>query len=265
VIISVCVIPGTIVTGTSLRSESNTFANRSGKNSSSALPTNTTIGLRDELAKRPYAPQEVHGYGVASFCILDLRGITVAPLTTQIGLTSISCAPRYAVLDMSLEQETPAVFVSERQTNSAFGAWFTSLGFSAPHPQVQAAMSHQDDQTLLRVESPDDGLLFAATVRPSAETKSTLFSSPQEFAYFIAQGVSSYGCSRHGSRLTKVDLQKDDATYTPLEVSNLGGAFADDWQRHGGVLDSAFLTRGGRYEWTYHGLTDECVQDRTAS
>jgi hypothetical protein len=34
------------------------------------------------------APQEVRGYGVASFCILDLRGITVAPLTTQIGLTS---------------------------------------------------------------------------------------------------------------------------------------------------------------------------------
>jgi hypothetical protein len=211
------------------------------------------------------APQEVRGYGVASFCILDLRGITVAPLTTQIGLTSISCAPRYAVLDLSLEQETPAVFVSERQTNSAFGAWFTSMGFSAPHPQVQAAISYQDDRTLLRVESLDDGLLFAATVRPSAETKSTLFSSPQEFAHFIAQGVSSYGCSRHGSRLTKVDLQKDDAAYTPLEVSNLGGAFADDWQRHSGVLDSAFLTRGGRYEWTYHGLTDECVEDRTLS
>ena len=34
-----------------------------------------------------------------------------------------------------------AIFVSERQTNSAFGAWFTSMGFSAPHPQVQAAIS----------------------------------------------------------------------------------------------------------------------------
>ena len=51
-------------------------------------------------------PQEVGGYGVASFCILDLRGITVAPLTTQIGLTSISCAPRYAALDLSREQAT---------------------------------------------------------------------------------------------------------------------------------------------------------------
>ncbi|HEX4577292.1 MAG TPA: hypothetical protein VH117_08070 [Edaphobacter sp.] len=205
-------------------------------------------------------PQEVHGYGIASFCILDLRGITVAPLTTTIGLSSISCAPRYAVLDLSCGQATPAVFVTERQTNSAFGAWFTSLGFSAPHPQVEAVIDHQDERTLLRVDSSDDGLLFAATVRPSTETNSELFPSQQEFADFIAQGVSSYGRSRHGSRLTKVDLQKDDGEYTPLEISNLDGAFVDDWQRHGGVFDSGFRTRGGRYEWTYRGLTDEVSQ-----
>jgi hypothetical protein len=206
------------------------------------------------------APQGVHGYGVASFCILDLRGITVAPLTTSIGLASISCARRYAVLDVSREQASSAVFVTERQTNSAFGAWFTSLGFSAPHPQVEAVIDHQDDRTVLRVDSPDDGLLFTANVRPSAALTSELFASPQEFADFIAQGVTSYGRSRHGSRLTKVDLHKDDADYTPLEVSKLGGALADDWQRHGGLFDSAFRTGGGRYEWTYHGLTDEGMQ-----
>jgi hypothetical protein len=33
----------------------------------------------------------------------------------------------------------------------------------------------------------------------------------------------------------------------------------DDWQRHGGVFDSAFSTAGGRYEWTYHGLTEESL------
>jgi hypothetical protein len=211
------------------------------------------------------APQEVRGYGVASFCILDLRGITVAPLTTQIGLSSISCAPRYAVLDVSHEQASPAVFVTERQTNSAFGAYFTALGFSAPHPEVEAVIDHQGDRTLVRVNSLDGGSLFAATVCPSAAPKSELFASPQEFADFIAQGVSSYGRSRHGSRLTKVDLHKEDATYAPLEVSNLGGAFVEDWQDHGGVFDSAFRTSGGRYEWTYLGLTDECVSARTMS
>ena len=79
-------------------------------------------------------PQTVNGYGVVSFCLLDLRNITVAPLPTIAGLSSISCAPRYAVMDLSHDPPTPSVFVTERQTNSAFGAWFTSLGFSAPHP-----------------------------------------------------------------------------------------------------------------------------------
>ena len=191
------------------------------------------------------APQEVRGYGVASFCILDLRGITAAPLTTQIGLTSISCAPRYAVVDLSLEQATPAVFVSERQTNSAFGAWFTSMGFSASHPQVQAAIALSGRPNSVARRKPGRRTALCRDRPPFRRSRNlTLFSSPQEFAYFIAQGVSSYGRSRHGSRLTKVDLQKDDGAYTPLEVADLGGAFVDDWQGHGGVLDSAFLTRG---------------------
>jgi hypothetical protein len=149
--------------------------------------------------------------------------------------------------------------VTERQTNSSFGAWFTSLGFSAPHPQVEAVIDHQDDRILLRVHSRDDGLLFSGSVRLSATQNSELFTSPQEFADFIAVGVSSYGLSRHGSRLTRVDLHKDDANYTPLEVTDLGGAFPDDWQRHGGIFDSAFRTGGGRYEWTYRGLTEESL------
>ena len=124
------------------------------------------------------APQEVHGYGVASFCVLDLGGITVVPLTTSIGLDSISCARRYAVLDVSREQSSRAVFVTERQTNSAFGAWFTSLGFSAPHPQVEAVIDHQDDRTLSGVDSPDGGLLFTANVGPPAALNSELFASP---------------------------------------------------------------------------------------
>ena len=202
-------------------------------------------------------PHEEQGYGVASFCILDLRGITVAPLTTSVGFTSINCAPRYAVHDLSRGKTANAVFVTERQTNSAFGAWFTSLGFPAAHRQVEATIHRREEATLLRVNDVDGALLFAATVRHSDAVHSEMFASAQAFADFIALGVSSYGPSRHPSRLTKVDLHKDDATYTPLAASNLEGTFVTDWQQHGGVFDSAFHTDGGRYQWTYHGLTDE--------
>ncbi len=201
-------------------------------------------------------PEEIRGFGVVSFCILDLRGITVAPLPTAVGLTSISCASRFAVWDTSGEQANHAVFVPERQTNSAFGSWFTRQGFSAPHPHVEAAMEHEEDQVSVRVSSREKGLLFSAVVRPSAASRSELFSSSREFAGFIAQGISSYGTSRHGSRLTKVDLYKDDADYTPMAASELRGVLPNEWQSHGGVFDSAFHTLGGRYEWVYHGMTE---------
>lgn len=202
------------------------------------------------------APQVINGYAVVSYCLLDLRNITVAPLPGTFGLNSISCAPRYAVLDKTQSAASPAVFVTERQTNSSFGAWFTTLGFSAPHPHVEASIEHEDGQTRLVVMQTDGPPIFEAQVRPASALNSQLFSSTRAFADFIAEGVSSYGLSRHGNRLTKMDLHKEDATYEALETLQIGGPIVAQWEADGAVLDSAFRTSGGRYEWTYHGLTE---------
>ncbi len=210
-------------------------------------------------------PQPINGYGVVSFCILDLRGITVAPLPTLAGLRSISCAPRYAVLDASKEGAPPAVFVTERHTNSEFGAWFTTLGFSAPHPHVNAAIEHREDGTALRVSDPEQGDLFSASVRPTQALDSELLASKEAFAEFIAEGVSSYGRSRYEGRLTKLDLYKEDADYEVLAVDDVGGPLVERWQEAGAVLDSAFRTSGGRYEWAYHGLTEKEAEERFES
>lgn len=200
------------------------------------------------------APQEVNGFAVASFCILDLRGITVAPLAPTFGLASVSCAPRYAVLDCSAGAETPAVFVTTRWTSSAFGAWLTSLGFSAPHPHARARIARSGETVALHAET-DQGLLLDARVAPGEGERSRLFASAEAFAGFIAAGVSSYGTSRHGTRLTRVDLRKSDHAYTPLRVERIDSPVVRGWVDAGAVLDSAFHTSGGVYEWRYHGLT----------
>ena len=213
--------------------------------------------LRKYLPVAWLEPQLINGFAVASYCLLDLRHITVAPLAPKVGLHSLSCAPRYAVLDMSGEQSKPAVFVTERQTNSAFGAWFTTLGFSAPHPHVEAAIRQENGVWDINVQQPAGEPIFAARVRRTDAADSSLFSTTSAFADFIAQSVSSYGLSRHDARLTKIDLRKQDRTYEPLEVLALSGPAAEAWQADGAVLDSAFRTAGGCYEWTYLGLTDE--------
>ena len=48
-----------------------------------------------------------------------------------------------------------------------------------------------------------------------------------------------------------VDLHKEDHGYTPLDVLTLESPLLALWQAGGAVLDSAFRTGGGRYEWTY--------------
>ena len=200
------------------------------------------------------SPQPVQGYGVASFCLLDLRHITVAPLPTTIGLHSLSCAPRYAVLDYSGGEPKPAVFVTERQTSSAFGAWFTGLGFSCHHPFAPARITHHEGGADIQVEEDEGALQFSASVCAAKRTPSELFASVEEFGAFIAQGVTSYGLSRHRNRLTQVDLHKEDHGYEPLEVCSLQSPLLEHWQAQGAVLDSAFHTSGGRYQWSYHGL-----------
>jgi hypothetical protein len=199
-------------------------------------------------------PQPVNGYGVVSFCVLDLRNITVAPLPAVAGLASLNCAPRYAVLDLSQPSPAPAVYVTERQTNSAFGAWLTLMGCPAPHPYVEVDVGREDDRVTLRVSGRDGGPLFSASVRPAETFASELFPSLEAFTGFIAQGVTSNGRSKHPGRLTKVDLHKEDAAYEPLSALEVSGSLVDDWYGGGAVLDSAFFTSGGRYEWTYQGL-----------
>lgn len=201
-------------------------------------------------------PQPVSGYGVVSFCLLDLRNITVAPLPTVAGFTSLNCAPRYAVLDVSQPSPTPAVYLTERHTDSAFGSWFTSRVWPASHPYAEVDVRRENDRVVLRVSGRGGRTLFAASVRPAETLDSELFPSLDAFTGFIAQGVTSYGRSRYPGRLTKVELRKTDGAYAPLSALEVSGALVEEWYGSGAVLDSAFRTFGGRYEWSYRGLID---------
>jgi hypothetical protein len=189
--------------------------------------------------------------------LLDLRNITIAPLPPKAGLHSLSCAPRFAVVDHSVTPSRPAVFLTERQTNSAFGAWFTSLGFSAPHPYAEVNIEAGDNLWNIQAGQPHGQPLFKAIAHPSPKCDSQIWKTTDDFAAFIAQGVSSYGLSIRGSRLTMLDLHKQDGAYESLQIETLSGSVIDEWQKAGAVFDSAFRTSGGRYEWTYRGLTDE--------
>jgi hypothetical protein len=142
-------------------------------------------------------PAQIYGHAIASFSVLDLRNISIRPMPMSVGLASLSCAPRYAVVDRSVDPPTPAV---------------------------------------------------------ASDLHDSIF-TPASFKEFVAQGVSSYGRSIHGTRLTRVNLHKQDDSSQPLDVGRCSGVAIDDWLAAGAVLDSAFQTSNGKYEWEYLGLT----------
>lgn len=196
-------------------------------------------------------PQVVNDWGVVSFCVLDLRRLTIAPLPAVAGLRSMSCAVRFAVLD---EAGSACVFVPARQTSSRLGARFTRLGFSAPHDLVEIDRApHEEGGTELAVTGGGE-TAFDTWLRPRATMQSGVFDGIDDFASFLAAGQRSYGNSRHAGRLTVVDLHKADAGYEPLSIERAGGTFIERWQAVGGEIDSAFRTENARYEWKYYGL-----------
>ena len=194
------------------------------------------------------SPQIIDGWAIASFCILDLRNITVAPLPTVAGWWSLSCAERWGTLDPS-----PAVFVTERLTSSRLGSAVTRLGFSAPHDVVDIALAK--DRWTARLLAQRDGIpLLDARLRRGGEGSGSVFDGVASFSRFVAEGVRSYGTSRYPGRLTVLDLHKTENRYEPLAIERVTGGFVDRWAAVGGEIDSAFRTVDADYEWRYHGL-----------
>lgn len=199
-------------------------------------------------------PQLIDGQAIISFCTLQLRNITVAPLPTVVGLSILSCAYRFAVLDTTQPVATPAVYVPARYTNNRFGSWFTYQGFSCPHPLIQATISTQAGTKTLSITHADGAPLFDAVFADTDTPQSTLFDTADRFASFIKAGVTSYGNSIRGTQLTRVDLRKTETAFTPLVVHSWQDQLLSAQDDGEIVLDSAFSTAGGQYQWTYHGL-----------
>lgn len=197
-------------------------------------------------------PQVVGGAAVASFCVLDLDQVTFGPIPDQLGLRNVNCALRFGVIDR--DSGTPAVYVSERNTDSRLGAFITSLGFPGHHRLVGVAIEPDVAGRAIRIDD-GDRLVFAARMNPGRALTSTQFVSLDEFADFIAGGVRSYCPSRTPGQFSIVDLHKDDPTYSPLAIRDLQHDLFGDWgiSHADAPLDSAIHTRDGRYVWEYVG------------
>lgn len=211
----------------------------------------------DELKKHlpvPWLqPQVFNGWGIISFCILDIDKITIAPIPPIFNYQTTSCAYRAGVFDHSNGAAVPSVYITDRNSNltliAKLGPWLLADAL----PMVTPSIKHLGDQVNIQVNYADGQKLFCASAR-LGEFKSSLFSSLDDFKSFILAGVSSYTPSVYLGKMTRVDLHKSDTVYAAM-VGEVDYSWLDgSWNESPLELDSVIRATGGTYKWVYKGL-----------
>jgi len=198
-------------------------------------------------------PRLFNGYGVVSFCLLKLKGVTLWPLPTSMGIDSISCAYRCAVMDTSSSAPEPSVYILGRSTNVPIVGKLGTVLFSGDMKVMNVSIEERPDACDIRVSDSQGKSIFAAHTKYSSDLKSKLFQSVDEFVTFIKGGLSSYTPSTRTGKMSRVDLVEDSNTYRPLDAQIDYTTLRDEWKGSGLEFDSAFHATGGLYRLAYLG------------
>ena len=214
--------------------------------------------LRKRLPVPWLEPQIVNGYSIVSFCILWLEKLTLKPIPSIIPFSTISCAYRIGVVDVSESIPAPSVYVIDRWADLRLIAMLGPIILHDTIPVIKAAIGHDNNGgTRVQMSYTDGAALFSASVQPRFEgLGSSVFPAVDDFATFIKNGVGSYGPSLEQGKLTKVDLVKEEVDYQPL-VANIDFSELNEesWSDAGMEFDSAVRAKtGAKYVWTYRGL-----------
>ncbi len=221
--------------------------------------------LQSRLPVSWLKPRLVNGYGVVSFCMLRLKGVTLWPLPTSMGIDSTSCAYRCAVTDASDMQPEPSVYILGRSTNIPVVSKLGTALFSGDMQLIHTSIKDSPVRVDVSASRVDGRLLFAASIaRGPKRLDSKLFSSLDEFVAFIKGGLSSYTPSTRPGRYSRVDLTEDSNQYMPVEASIAYSELDDAWKDAGLVFDSAFHATGGLYRLKYLGSVQDSGREPVA-
>ena len=207
-------------------------------------------------------PRNINGYGVVSFCLLKLKGLTVWPLPSAMGLNTTSCAYRCAVTDISGEKPEPSVYVLGRNTDLSLISYLGPALFSGNIEKIDALINKDNPETTgIDAKYSDGRTMFSATVNNSRSPQaSELFESVDSFESFIKRGASSYTPSTQNNKYSRVDLETDSNAYVPVNAKIHVNCLDDDWEGTDLIFDSAYRAGGKQYKLKHLGsVSEQCA------
>jgi len=218
------------------------------------------LTLHHRLPVKWLKPRLVNGYGVVSFCLLRLKGVTLWPLPTSMGIDSTSCAYRCAVTDASGKQPEPSVYILGRSTNIPIVSRLGTMLFSGDMRLIRTSIKHRFDHVDVQASEVNGRKLFTAEIKPTGNLSSKLFDSIDAFVSFIKGGLSSYTPSTRAGHLSRVDLVEDSNSYRQVDANVDYSRLDEDWKSSGLEFDSAFHAIGGFYRLKYLGSIKGQIQ-----
>lgn len=196
----------------------------------------------------------INGYGVVSFCLLKLKGLTVWPLPAGLGLSTTSCAYRCAVTDTSGGKSEPSVYVLGRNTDMSIISYLGPTIFSWHIEKIETSISKTSQNVEIDAKYSDGSQMFSATINHSKiRTHSELFNSAESFDSFIKIGASSYTPSINHNKYSRVDLETDSNIYEPVVATINFNGLDEIWSDTKLVFDSAYRAGGKQYKLKYLG------------
>ena len=200
-------------------------------------------------------PRTINGYGIVSFCLLHLKGLTVWPLPSKVGLNTTSCAYRCAVTDVSGDKPEPSVYVLGRNTDLSLISYLGPSLFSGNIEKIDTSINKENSESIeIDAIYADGNKMFSATVNDSkCPEKSKLFESVESFEEFIKKGASSYTPSTKNEKYSRVDLETDSNSYELVSAKINANCLDDKWKDAELVFDSAYRAGGKKYKLKHLG------------
>ncbi|HLF41977.1 MAG TPA: hypothetical protein VJA46_00460 [Acidimicrobiia bacterium] len=218
--------------------------------------------LARHLPVKWLAPQIINGWSALSFCILRLERITIWPFPALFNFSTISCAYRIGVMDLSGDVPEPSVYITDRNADLPIIIRTAPLVFADAIPALKASIEQTPHGTKIQLRYMDGQPLFSGETSPTQQLGSEVFGSIDDFADFIKGGVSSYTPSVLPDTLARVDLHKEDIAYQPMDATVDFSWLDGVWPDAGMEFDSAVFASGAKYTWTYRGLWAEPASPR---
>ena len=211
--------------------------------------------LESRLPKIPWIkPRNINGYGVVSFCLLKLKGLTMWPLPTSLGLNTTSCAYRCAIIDESGKKPEPSVYVLGRNTDLSIISRLGPALFSGNIQKIDVSINRNSENVKINAEYSNGKKMFSATVDSSKpQQNSRLFESAESFESFIKDGASSYTPSTCNDEYSRIDLETDSNIYQQVNAKINTNCLDDEWNDVKLVFDSAYGAGGKLYKLRHVG------------